>query len=77
MDRNVNKLKGGEALWIYLLSSGNVRNRRITVKSIFFLLLLCFFLIYVRNEGGLLLAITSSWNGRISNVKEKNPEEDY
>lgn len=51
MDINVNKLKGGEASWIYLLSPGNDRNR-ITGNSIFFLLLLCVFLIYVRNEGG-------------------------
>lgn len=76
MDRNINKLKGGEALWLYLLSPGNDR-KRITVKSIFFLLLFCFFLIYVRNGGGLLLAVTSSWNGRISNVKEKNLEDGY
>lgn len=37
----------------------------------FFLLLFCFFLIYVRNEGGLVWAVVNSWNGRISNVREK------
>jgi len=29
----------------------------------------------VRNEGGLVLAVTNSWNQRISNVTEKNPGE--
>lgn len=58
-------------MWMYLLSSGNDWNRRVSGNVIFFLLLFCFFPIYVRNEGGLVLAVANSWNGRISNVREK------
>lgn len=55
---------------MYLLSSGNEWNSSINGNIIFFLLLFDFFLIYMENEGGLVLAIANSRNKRITSVQQ-------
>lgn len=55
---------------MYLLSSGSEWNSSITGNGIFFLLLFYFFLIYMENEGGLVLAIANPRNKRITSVQK-------
>lgn len=55
---------------MYLLSSGNEWNSSINGNIIFFLLLFDFFLIYMENEGGLVLAIANSRKKRITSVQQ-------